>query len=772
MGGATVTAHQNFVWTVFVAPAGVHAGTTGASASASPHNGTLRIYELAPGGARSFDPSIEYDTVSGEVGLNLYQTLIQYNGSAAGPDPADFVPYLAACVPGSTQCSNLFPTSTQGAAAGTALTFPATRGYTFVINSASQFYDHGSGAHWGVYPTDVMFSIIRTEMFTDQPFATANNGWLIAQALIDAPGAGIHSPYDNSPASSFSRILVNSSAYCPSLAMTSSDYHGCVTFLANGSGVNWPFFLELMADWAGAGIEPCGWYSAGAQGASIPGWTDTSAYTSSTGDHPCALPGGASSTDAAAYHTAVNAIAPTAWDNLQTLGSSPPYVGNVRWAVVSSGPYYLVNTLIGSSYTLGASPVYAANPNCNYAGCMPASGKYAPNVQVIWESSATDGELAYRAGTTDAASIPTTDTSILLQLEQQGKVQAQQFPTISMYFWCFNMWFPVAAAQHFTTNKITVPSDFFSYNAVREFFAHAFPYNTTEQTISTVDGIPYFFNYGGAIPEFMGNYYPANVSWPSGDPPSGAPAGSAAWWWTQGTTAGSPYYDPELAACSTSSPCTVPFIGQTGAPNIDQMSALLQSELSSLSGGKLKLILLDINFADLVNNAFGPPPNPMPFYQLGWAPDYPDPTDYTAAMYQSGAGYTGADAVGSQFALAPFNGATYPGGSCPTATDYVGYAHMAEQMGGIPTACQGRAFSAMNYIMNIAGGYQANATRVLLFNFASQIANALTLYIYWGQQNAVLVSASWIDPNTPNVSVMIGGSSMQTWWSWGGTNVH
>ena len=57
----------------------------------------------------TLDTSIEYDSVSGEVVTNLYQTLIQYNGSAAGPDPSDFVPDAAACVPGSAQCASLFP---------------------------------------------------------------------------------------------------------------------------------------------------------------------------------------------------------------------------------------------------------------------------------------------------------------------------------------------------------------------------------------------------------------------------------------------------------------------------------------------------------------------------------------------------------------------------------------------------------------------------------------------------------------------------------------
>ena len=47
--------------------------------SSGPHPGTVDIYEVAPGGAKTEDPSVAYDTVSYEPIINVYQTLVAYN---------------------------------------------------------------------------------------------------------------------------------------------------------------------------------------------------------------------------------------------------------------------------------------------------------------------------------------------------------------------------------------------------------------------------------------------------------------------------------------------------------------------------------------------------------------------------------------------------------------------------------------------------------------------------------------------------------------------
>ncbi|HYB63159.1 MAG TPA: hypothetical protein VEE86_01890, partial [Thermoplasmata archaeon] len=72
----------------------------------SPHNGTLETEEYTGGaGLTTEDPAVAYDTISVEPILNVYETLVAYNGSGSnGLGPHAFVPVLATCVPGTVQC--------------------------------------------------------------------------------------------------------------------------------------------------------------------------------------------------------------------------------------------------------------------------------------------------------------------------------------------------------------------------------------------------------------------------------------------------------------------------------------------------------------------------------------------------------------------------------------------------------------------------------------------------------------------------------------------
>ncbi|HYK94073.1 MAG TPA: PKD domain-containing protein [Thermoplasmata archaeon] len=755
---------QNFTFTVFVSPSGVNAGaaSTGSSGG-SKHAGHLIVYELVPGGSTSEDPAVDYETAGYEPILNVYQTLIAYNGSTTGPSPGAFVPVLAACVPGSTtganNCNTLFGNS-----------LASGSDYTFVIDGHAKFYDPATKASWGVWPTDVLFSLARTMGFSVLPCFGCNNGWIVTQALLSSGNGlwdgGIHGARNNTPQNVYNAITLNGSA-CTS-AMMAAPYHGCVTFHANGNGLNWPYFLELIADGLGSSIVPCGVFSSSQSSTSgnagIPYWTKGN--VTDAGDHPCAAPG---TTGWGLAPTDTNLPA-TGWDAWEKAGSSPPFVGNVQWNMVGSGPYYMNQLNIGQSFSLQANPGYSPNPLCTWTGCFPAVGKYAPSVSVTWETSQLPGEVAYQNGVADFASIPSPDTGLLLQLVAQGKIKTLGFPGISIDFMPFNLAFNVAGAQRYTTNPITVPSDFMSYVGLREFIVHAYPYGTIQSTINTKDGIQYAFNYGGAIPQFMANYYPTNVSWPTGDPAQSASVtGGAAWWWSKITdSSNTSYYDPELAGCSSSNPCQFPLFGETGAPDLDQRIGLWAAEINSLSGGALRANPLDINFIDLVLNSLysGPYQNAMPLYRLGWAPDYPDPTDYMVPLYYPDSSYTASDTVLEQSNQAAFNSS-----SCHPWQDIGWWSTYAQTYGGVPTNCQGAAYAAMILGMHEAAVMPAGPARVLMYNMVEQIANGLALYAYTFQTSLVASYATYIDGTTLNTNVTIGGGNDQTWYTIGGTGV-
>jgi peptide/nickel transport system substrate-binding protein len=781
----SILAYQNYTWTIFVAPHGVNAAIGGgASTVTNPHPGTLDIYELAPGGSTSEDPAIDYETVGYEPIINVYQTLVSYNGSDSGPAYSNFVPVLAACVPGSPQCTSLF---------GSNLT--SGTDFTFVLSSAPQFYDSGNGAHWGVYPTDVVFSLARTMGFAALPAFGDNNGWIVSQSLLSTGNAtwdgGIHYTLNNTPDSVFNSMSVNETGVCPATAMTSAAYHGCVTFHADANGVNWPYFLELISDALGSAIVPCGWFSASPQDSGIPGWTfngtatDVNGYKADQGDHPCTLPGGATSSSSAAFQQAISPqnFSPTLWDSWQDIGSGTKtagtFWGNTQWVMAGSGPYYMADLTIGQGYLLKANPDYVQTPTCTWIGCDPAVGSYAKTVSVQWEQTQLPGEEAYASGSADLASIPATDAALLLQLIQEGKIGATTFPSLSIYFFPFDLEFNLASAQKYTSDPITVPTNFFANEGVRNFFVNAFPYTTSASTIGTKDGIQYDFNYGGAIPQFMGQYYPTNISWPSTNPvPGSSTPGSASWWWTQlennVSNPSSPYYDPELASCTTSNPCQVPFFGETGAPDVDQRLALWAAEVSQLSGGKIQMNVLDIDFVDLVVNSLysGPGQNAMPFFELGWAPDYPDPTDYMVPLYKPDGSYTHADGESEVLEGAPNPGTnpTYNNSACHSWQDYGYWSNLSQTPGGIQNECQGAAYASMALAQQIAASTPNGPGRILMYNMIEHIANALALYTYWGQANVVLTYAPWINGASANSNIVIGGGGDQTWYTWTGLN--
>ena len=279
--GPSGTVYQNYTWAVYVGATGAPLGCTfcrsgGAIGPTSPHTGSLYIYEIVPGGATSFDPAVDYEIVGGEFIQNVYETLVQYNRSST----ASFVPVLSTCVPGPAASG---PTSCQSQYGS-----DLNKGnyWTFPIDANARFYDPSTGASWGVYPSDVMFSVARTLMWLQTPIQYVTNGWIIGQSLLpngrSSFDGGVHYPWNNTPAYVYTSMLVNDSTYCPPAAMTNA--HGCITFNVDGSGTAWPEFLEFVADMEGASVVPCGWFTS--LGAGLPGFTSAASH----GDGPCTLP--------------------------------------------------------------------------------------------------------------------------------------------------------------------------------------------------------------------------------------------------------------------------------------------------------------------------------------------------------------------------------------------------------------------------------------------------------------------------------------------------
>ncbi|MGP8147510.1 MAG: hypothetical protein ACLQNF_00275, partial [Thermoplasmata archaeon] len=226
------------------------------------------------------------------------------------------------------------------------------------------------------------------------------------------------------------------------------------------------------------------------------------------------------------------------------------------------------------------------------------------------------------------------------------------------------------------------------------------------------------------------------------------------------------------SSCTTSTPCQFPIIGQKGATTVDQMIQDYMPYISSISGGALEPNTFDVTFSQLVVYSLSalPGQSALPFYNLAWAPDYPDPTDYMVPLYEANATYTSGDAVQQGLSLWTCSGSSAPTGMPTDANTMSALVFWANQP-GIPQACQGNAYAAMEYGMATAAGMAVGPARVLVYNLVEHIGNHLALYVYYDQSNDVVTYAVWINPTTINTNPTSGAGNINTWYLYNGNGV-
>jgi peptide/nickel transport system substrate-binding protein len=170
--------------------------------------------EVAPGGPISFDPQISYDFRSLEVLLNIFQTLVAYNGSST----SSFIPAVAAALPSQQNggISSDFKT------------------YNFTIRS-NQYFSNGDK----VTAYDVWYSMVRDMAFTAGAPGTPD--WILAQFIIPGVNNGTGTIYtDNGWAN-----VTN--------AITYSNSSNTVAFHFNRAMPS-SLVFQVLADENGAGI--------------------------------------------------------------------------------------------------------------------------------------------------------------------------------------------------------------------------------------------------------------------------------------------------------------------------------------------------------------------------------------------------------------------------------------------------------------------------------------------------------------------------------------
>nr|WP_157463259.1 ABC transporter substrate-binding protein [Caldisphaera lagunensis] len=132
-----------------------------------PNPGTIIVAENVPGGPYSFDPQIDYDAIGFEELLNIYSTLVIYNGSST----TSFLPMAAAYLPTVGNWSNITARYLYGAIS------PNYTIYIFKIRPGLYF---SNGDPLTAY--DVWYSLIRDILCAGGTPGTP--GWILTQYLI------------------------------------------------------------------------------------------------------------------------------------------------------------------------------------------------------------------------------------------------------------------------------------------------------------------------------------------------------------------------------------------------------------------------------------------------------------------------------------------------------------------------------------------------------------------------------------------------------------
>jgi hypothetical protein len=717
-GGGSVTAE--FVFSIVVS---IGALTAASPLPVSPHVGTLNLFLTSPDAYQFYaDPGTAYSVQQTAFDDDVYQTLVAFNGSQAGPNPSDFVPDLATCVPG-PQCQARYGSS-----------LIASNGdWTFVLNPNATFYDPTTGAHYPVTPNDVAFSFVRACLFTDYPFYTIHGSWVLCQALLPSSGSnpgwdsGLHAPLNSTADRLLAAVTVNDSAYCTPAMMNGVQGAGCITLHTALSGQAWPELLDFVASPYGASIVSCRW--ATSEGFGLPGWETGSACNG-------APPSPAS-------------VGNTSWDAQEIVQGGDDW-GGVRantssalaYQAVASGPYALASVGPGGDMVRLVPNPFWGGTDCTgglRAGCLPpANGGKAPttyigDVNLFFNASGYNQTEAVLNGSADLAGLVTPLPPAFLQHEDEaGTAQLVNVPSIGEMDASFAMNVNLTEAQALTATPLRFPADLAQDLDFRQFLIYSFP-TPTLQSDCIVDEIEQCFQAGGAIPAYMAPYYPLNVSWYWGSPdPNPNDIGGAAWWWNQTVHDGM-----DGLSCQTSDPCTFPIVYLSGYWTSEAVFQAWASEIQTLSDGALVPVVVPLSFVPWYGTLQSPEAAPVNIAQ--WLPDFFDPSDYANPYYEVAT-------PSSFYAQDSLDG------ELETNATLDGPCAGPQQAPVVTNACQGSAFAEMQRLLVAADGCApptcSNGQRALLYNMAEQIARSLGLYQNAGQQVADYLIAPWIDPTT------------------------